>query len=41
MLKFWNVLVLVLVLNFESFLCDLLASVGFVNKNWCKGQYYD
>ena len=36
---FWNVLVLVLVLNFESFFCDLLASVGLVNKNGCKGQH--
>ena len=39
MLRFWNVLVLVLVLNFESFFCDLLASVGLVNKNGCKGQH--
>jgi hypothetical protein len=39
MLRFWNVLVLVLVLNFESFSCDLLASVGLVNKNGCKGQH--
>ena len=30
---------LVLVLNFESFFCDLLASVGLVNKNGCKGQH--
>ena len=41
--RFWNgiviVLVLVLVLNFESFFCDLLASVGLVNKNGCKGQH--
>ena len=29
---------LVLVLNFESFFCDLLTSVGLVNKNECKGQ---
>jgi hypothetical protein len=27
-----------LVLNFESFFCDLLASVGLVNKNGCKGK---
>ena len=41
MLRFWNVLVLVLVLvlNFESFFLDLLASVGLVNKNGCKGQH--
>ena len=41
MLRFWNVsvLVLVLVLNFESFFCDLLASVGLVNKNGCKDQH--
>ena len=39
MLRFWNVLVLVLVLNFESFFCDLLASVGLVNKNGYKGQH--
>ena len=39
MLRFWNVLVLVLVLNFESFFCDLFASVGLVNKNGCKGQH--
>ena len=39
--RFWNgiVIVLVLVLNFESFFCDLLASVGLVNKNGCKGQH--
>ena len=30
---------LVLLLNFESFFCDLLASVGLVNKNGCKGQH--
>ena len=36
MLRFWNVLVLVLVLNFESFFCDLLASVGLVNKKDAK-----
>ena len=35
MLRFWNVLVLVL--NFESIFCDLLASVSLVNKNGCKG----
>ena len=29
---------LVLVLDFESFFCDLLASVDLVNKNGCKGQ---
>ena len=39
MLRFWKVLVLVLVLKFESFFCDLLASVGLVNKNGCKGQH--
>ena len=39
MLRFWNVLVLVLVLNFESILCDLLASVSLVNKNGCKGKH--
>ena len=39
MLRFWNVIVLVLVLNFVSFFCDLLASVGLVNKNGCKGQH--
>ena len=32
MLRFINVIVLVLVLNFESFFCDLLALVGLVNK---------
>ena len=32
-------IVLVLVLNFESFFCDFLASVGLVNKNGCKGQH--
>ena len=38
--RFWNgiVIVLVLVLNFESFFCDLLASVCLVNKNGCKDQ---
>ena len=39
MLRFWNVLVLVLVLNFESIFCDLLASVSLVNKNGCKGKH--
>ena len=39
LLGFWNVLVLSLVLNFESFFCDLLASVGLLNKNGCKGQH--
>ena len=34
MLRFWNVIVLVL--NFESFFCDLLASVCLVNKNDAK-----
>ena len=33
------VIVLVLVLNFESFFCDLLASVCLVNKNGCKVQH--
>ena len=37
MLRFWNVLVLVL--NFESIFCDLLASVSLVNKNGCKGKH--
>ena len=39
--RFWNgiVIVLVLVLNFESFFCELLASVGLVNKNGCKDQH--
>ena len=37
MLRFWNVLVLVL--NFESMFCDLLASVSLVNKNGCKGKH--
>ena len=39
MLRFWNVLVLVLVLNFESIFCDLLASDSLVNKNGCKGKH--
>ena len=41
--RFWTgiVIVLVLVLNFESFCCDLLALVGLVNKNGCKGQHKD
>ena len=39
MLRFWNVLVLVLVLDFESIFCDLLASVSLVNKNGCKGKH--
>ena len=34
----WHI-VLVLVHNFESFFCDLLASVSLVNKNRCKGQH--
>ena len=36
--RFWNgiVIVLVLVLNFESFFCDLLASVCLVNKIYAK-----
>ena len=33
--RFWNGIVLVLVLHFESFLGDLIASVGLVNKNGC------
>ena len=37
MLRFWNVLVLVL--NFESMFCDLLASVSLVNKNGYKGKH--
>ena len=37
--RFWNGIVIVLVLNFESFFCDLLASVGLVNKNGCKSQH--
>ena len=33
--------VLVLVLNFESFSCDFLASVGLFNKNGCtKGGFF-
>ena len=39
MLKFWNVLVLVWVLTFESIFCDLLVSVSLVNKNGCKGKH--
>jgi hypothetical protein len=30
---------LVLLLNFEPFFFDLLASVGLGNKNGCKGQH--
>ena len=30
---------LVLVLNFESIFCDLLASVSLVNKNGYKGKH--
>ena len=41
MLRFWNVLVLVLVMNFESIFCDLLASVSLVNKNGCKHYCLD
>ena len=37
MLRFWNVLVLVL--NFESIFCDLLAWFSLVNKNGCKGKH--
>ena len=37
MLRFWNVLVLVL--NLESIFCDLLASVSLVNKNGRKGKH--
>ena len=34
-----DVLVLVLVLNFEPFFYDLIASVGLANKNGCKSQH--
>ena len=33
------VIVLVLVLNFKSFFCDLLASVNLAKKVGCKGQH--
>ena len=36
MLRFINVIVLVLVLNFESLFCDLLASVGLVRSDLLK-----
>ena len=41
MKKFWTgfIVVLVLLLNFESFFSDLLASVDLGNKNGCKGQH--
>ena len=35
----FSIMTLVLVLNFESFFCDLIASVGLVNKNGCKGLH--
>ena len=35
----WHSHNLVLVLNFESFFCALLASVSLVNKNGCKVQH--
>ena len=33
------VIVIVLLLNFNFFFCELLTSVGLVNKNECKDQH--